>query len=301
MDADHIMAAVDDETLLDFLANHPGPSNFGGPLTKERKGDKLMAYAKMYMIPHGSGHNGLIAGLEVVQTAAAAAIEARARRLFTGSFMCSIEQPSCFLHERDLTDFFKLCTVNSSCTRLESWPGCELRECAHEKRLLCWAWLRAGGTFSALPKDLVVKIAQYLRDPLISHATALQTVAYPGPLLTLCATVDPHVNGYDHRYHSYTATTFTKTYKAPAGGTCFTIKQMLKTIDRFLENGIERPYFMDYDMIPNYHGMCRKAASKNDLQRFKATFEIDLFMDPDLDGWGEEDEDEFEGEDSDEF
>ena len=147
MDADHIMAAVDDETLLDFLANHPClvESNFGGPLTKERKGDKLMAYAKMYMIPHGSGHNDLVAGLEVVQAAAAAAIEARARRLFTGSFMCSIEQPSSFLHERDLTDFFKLCTVDSSCTRLESWPGCELRECAHEKRLLCWAWLRAGG------------------------------------------------------------------------------------------------------------------------------------------------------------
>lgn len=238
---------LDDDEMLSFLACQPGPGYrdyLGGPHTKQGKKDKMMDYVKLYIIPQGAngGYNGLYTAVEEVKVAAAAAIEARARGLYASSF---VEAEG----DQHLTDFFRLCTVDRDCTSLLSWPGDEVRECRHEKRLLCWAWLRAGGPFSALPQDLVVRIAQHLRGPQIGKAAALKAVAYHGRKLRLRATVDPHLDapdGVNHDFEDFPAMVSGLNYMLPNrdvanGKVHFTVAEVLERMRIFLNSGITRP------------------------------------------------------------
>lgn len=237
---------LDDDEMLAFLASQLGPGYrdyLGGPHTKQGKKDKMMDYAKRYILPHD--YNGLYTAVEEVKVAATAAIEARARGLYASSFM---EADG----DRHLTDFFRLCTVDRACTSLLSWPGDEVRECRHEKRLLCWTWLRAGGAFSALSQDLVLKIAQHLRGPQISEAAALKAVAFHGRKLSLRATVDPHLDlggvnlDFEDRPLWRPATVSGLSYMLPNrdvadGKVHFTVAELLERMRQFLEYGITRP------------------------------------------------------------
>ena len=238
---------LDDDEMLSFVACQLGPGYLdylGGPHTKQGKKDKMMDYVKLYIIPHeaGVGYNGLYTAVEEVKTAAAAAIEARARGLYASSF---VEAEG----DQHLTDFFRLCTVDRDCTSLLSWPGDEVRECRHEKRLLCWAWLHAGGPFSVLPQDLVIRIAQHLRGPQISEAAALKAVAYHGRKLRLRATVDPHLDvegGVNRDFEDFPATVSDLNYMLPNrdvanGKVHFTVAELLERMHRFLKSGITRP------------------------------------------------------------
>lgn len=139
----------------------------------------------------------------------------------------------------DTTDFFKRCDVADDLVNggLISWPGQPCHQCGgealqgdqyhREKRLLCWAWLRAGGVFSSLPQDLVEGVAMWLKAPAVSEAAAHEMIAYPGSALTLRA-ADVFADG---REPGDERSDYVRVYKAPGGASSFTVGALINALE----------------------------------------------------------------------